>query len=69
MIAMADAVSEMLNELRSLGPYDAAAEGIELRSKLEAYGDLWTLSPFEDNETFIRLKHLALSGENSAISS
>ncbi len=66
MIAMADAVSEMLDELRSLGPYDAAAEDIELKSRLEAYGDLWALSPFEDDETFVRLKYLALNGEDSA---
>ncbi len=57
---MADAVSAMLNELRDLGPYDDdASEGIQLKSRLEAYGDLWTLSPFEDEDTFVRLKLLA----------
>ncbi len=65
MIAMADAVSEMLDELRALGPYDGAAEDIELKSRLETYGGLWTLSPFEDEDTFMRLKHLTLNG-NSA---
>ncbi len=68
MVAMANAVSEMLDELHALGPDDGAAEDVELKSRLETYGDLWTLSPFEDEDTFTRLKHLTLNDEDLATS-